>query len=485
MFRSFLFSWCVVTMFAVQIPVSAKMTIERDTLVKARVSDGQARNGYAITSVLAYHDSVMIVAKSASDGKPNLGFFSSDRGNSFDTILLPGDVLLPQGPTVGIELVGVTDVDIEKQKLWRQRGHEFELLDSVPYQLLSSPSRVLVHPDRAHMLIVTRFYATPGGERYDIAYIWRSADRAWKPVRMAQGGGAVAFRFDYTKRERIYSLNGAKSPFPWSDSISYSLSDDYGQTYREAPGGVEGVGMILPSHSIVNNDSMMLMDSIGTLVDLHIRENIIRSLYPDETPLNSPLHTDVYGTEYQSEFMNVSGHPQDPSTFAVRVKRDTLVQNQTRTAYGWVQTRDAGATWAWLVELSFFHPTRIRLTTIDPFTGDTYYIYETVDAGNHLDKTGVVRVRGTKTSSVQTADASLWSVAPNPTTGKSTMRIPDGALVADVHVVDLMGRVQSGAQASCSGASCEVDLSTLTNGAYYVLINTQQGLHSSRIVLNK
>lgn len=480
MYRSFLFSWCVLTMVAVQLPVSAKVTIERDTLFKMRVMDG-----YAITGVLAYHDSVLIVAQSTSESKPNLGFFSSNRGNSFDTILLPGDLFLPQGPTVGIELLGLTDVDTEKQKLWRQRGHEFEILDSVPYQLLSYPSRVSVHPDRAHMLIVRRYYATPGGERYDIAYIWRSADRAWKPVRMARGGGAIDFRFDYTKRERIYSLNGAKSPFPGSDSISYSLSDDYGQTYRDAPGGVEGVGMILPGHSIVNNDSMMLMDSLGTLVDLHIRENIIRSLYPNETPTSSLLSTDIYGPEING----VAGHPEDPSTFAVRVKRDTLIVDQhsqhVEVYYGWVLTRDSGATWQWLSELAPSYPYTVWRTTLDPRTGDVYFIYVIKNTGNNAEITGVVRVRGTKTSTAEIVDAHPSSVAPNPTTGKSTIYVPNGALVTDVHVVDLMGRIQISAQVSCNDQKCEIDLSSLANGTFYILVQTHKGLYSELVVLHR
>lgn len=489
---------CLILAFCIaQGTLSAQVTLHRDTIWKSRPLE--SLQALSINRVLAYHDSVVIVTNEAFGDLSNHVFFSRDRGQSFDSLALPGNALLPSGPTIGVELVGIATPDSASHMLWRQRGHSFEMLDSIPIDLPVESHSIRVHPYRAHMLIAVKNTVGSSGDPGGEAWMWRDENRTWRSLHIAQWGGAVDFRFDYLKTERIYSLNTVEDHLHGSTDTYHSYSDDYGNSYTPAR-GVEGVGMILPGHAIVNNDSMQFVDSSGQYVDLHIRENIIQSLYPNESPSNSPLTTDL-----GKNLDGVVGHSQDPSTFAVRVKRDSVIQNSHLFVYGWVLTRDTGSTWQWLAELAQSRNSKAIQVSFDPITGDVYYSYGIVSPGNWYDEMGVVRVMGSKPTSIELSDESNnasndasnnesgttsddprpLSIAPNPTTGHLTIALSVGLVVDDVRLVDMMGSMSTNASIVRNSGAYDLDLSALSNGQYFVIVQTQRGCRTGRVVLNR
>lgn len=479
---------------------AAQQTLKIDTIWKSSLSDPLAPS-----SLQAYHDTVVFVTRKPV-GEGAVRWFSTSRGQTFDTASLPNWPSSTEYPRVGTDIYGTYGLDSLHAAIWCWRGDEPVTLDTMRYQFQPYSGSALTlqqHPTvRNTYTLVERIPIFHGhAVRCNVK---ESASDTLTPLAFPFSASylpdAMSWFFDYSDKHRLYAMWQTHIDSPHNVDGS-GLTENYGTSYRgvrwDSLGGIgmwnADWGFTCDSNQVGYFWTDIVLKNVLTSesMHLHFRDSIIRSLMPDLDTTNTKLalRWNWSGSSYNSPF-GIAVHAESRNTIALAVKVERLTNTRWTPSYGIAISYDRGSNWSWArVPTTGQDELSSGRMVIDPLSDDLYYPYTLRDSATDVYHTyGIVRVTRTAPLSVldehgHLAEQSSVCVYPNPTAGVCTITLSgsakDGALEADaldadalltdVSIINAFGDCVARVECMDGKATHRtVDLSHVADGIYYV-----------------
>ncbi|MBI2795023.1 MAG: T9SS type A sorting domain-containing protein [Ignavibacteria bacterium] len=472
--------------------LTAQVTVRVDTLFR-----WFPPNLRWINALQTNGDTVVFFSDDA-DSDSMLVFRSTDKGDSWDSSLhLYFGGYAPGMPFPGFGMyAGAFEPYPTAIYLWRGGANvtvNYPNSSGVPPDL--SVWGFYVHPLNSELTFLrTRNSGTFPGFEFDFLFYRPSDDEPWSmlnvPAHTQGGSRRIQFDFDWGRPERLWvTINGDDL---WQVGLpeEYYYSDDMGASWTQVANAYLKLiglwrtdwGLGDTSEARVGRDLLLVNALTNELIALDWQERIASQVWPESDSATIRVQT--------GRFPVLGFHPSDRDFLCLGARADTLIGGSWYHRTAFFLTTDRGNTWMLL---------KIEPPIYTPDTGEEYYDGPRVSPGNSqafipyyrwyqprspgpdsITESGLIRYTLTRSTGVTEVQGNAGvRMSPNPADEYLSVRIDAAQRIRSIRIVDVLGREQTAVRyQNRAEAEVIVDVSIVSSGSYYVVLETESGVSS-------
>jgi hypothetical protein len=255
------------------------------------------------------------------------------------------------------------------------------------------------------------------------------------------------------------------------------------------------------SEARVGRDLLLVNALTNEQIALDWQERIASQVWPESDSATIRVRTGSGPRPNEAVLWSLGFHPSDRDFICLGAQADTLMGGSWYHRTAFFLTTDRGNTWTLLkIEPPIYIPD--TLSSLD--TGENYFNGPRVSPGNSqafipyyrwyqprspgpdsITESGLIRYtlpRSTGVTEVQ-GNAGV-RISPNPADEYLSVRIDAAQRIRSIRIVDVLGREQTAVRyQNRAEAEVIVDVSIVSSGSYYVVIETESGVSSAPLTI--